>query len=67
MFETCHKEGCSKSINTFKYTCKCGKSFCIKHKDYESHSCNFDIKTFDRNLIQALNQPITTDKLINRI
>ena len=43
----CMCENCKKKINIIKFTCKCGKDFCIKHKDPESHNCTFDYRRID--------------------
>ena len=41
-----YKEKCSccKKKSLFLIKCKCGNSFCLKHKYPESHSCTFDFK-----------------------
>ena len=38
-----HKE-CNTKINLLYFTCKCENSFCLKHKDPESHNCEYDFK-----------------------
>ena len=43
----CMLKGCNKKINVIKFTCKCGKDFCIKHKDPEEHMCMFDFRIID--------------------
>lgn len=43
----CMCEGCNKKITVMKFTCKCGKDFCIKHKDPETHMCTFDFRKID--------------------
>jgi hypothetical protein len=67
MSSTCEMSGCTKSTNIFKYECKCGKIYCIKHRGYEEHNCCFDIKKFDRRMIEKLNPVVVSDKVGNRI
>ena len=43
----CSHPQCKKKINLMKFTCKCGKDFCIKHKDPETHMCTFDFRRID--------------------
>ena len=40
----CEHPECKKNINTMSFTCKCGKSFCITHKNPETHQCSFDFR-----------------------
>jgi hypothetical protein len=63
----CDMVGCTKSINVFKYECKCGRSFCIKHVSYEEHDCDFNIKLHGKSLIHDKNPTVIADKLQNRI
>jgi hypothetical protein len=35
---------CNKKMGLLPFECKCGKFFCIKHKDPEAHGCTFDFK-----------------------
>ena len=50
----CMHEGCKEKLRLIKFTCKCEKHFCIKHKDPETHSCNFDFKKIE-NMQQIIN------------
>ena len=40
----CSAKDCKKNISLFSFECKCGKSFCGKHKLPEDHDCNYDHK-----------------------
>ena len=35
---------CNKKMGLMPFECKCGKSFCILHKDPEAHNCTYDFK-----------------------
>ncbi|CAK7337194.1 unnamed protein product [Dovyalis caffra] len=41
-------EGCNKKVGLTGFKCRCGKTFCGKHRYAEEHSCTFDFKTLDR-------------------
>jgi AN1-type zinc finger protein 5/6 len=36
---------CNKKLGLLPFECKCGKLFCIKHKDPEAHDCTYDFKS----------------------
>ena len=40
----CNHPLCKKNISLMPFNCKCGKSFCIVHKNPELHECSFDYK-----------------------
>ena len=44
MTSICNHEKCKKKIDMMPFTCKCGKKFCIKHKNPQSHCCSYDYK-----------------------
>ena len=39
---------CQKRANNLDIICKCGKKFCMSHRLPETHSCDFDFKTEQR-------------------
>lgn len=39
---------CGKKSNNLNITCKCGNTYCMKHRQPEDHKCTFDFKTFER-------------------
>ena len=45
-------KGCKKKLGMVKYTCNCGKNFCIKHKLAESHNCTFDFQKAGKKIIE---------------
>tara|TARA_Y100000287_G_C13952079_1_gene224617 strand:- start:129 stop:350 length:222 start_codon:yes stop_codon:yes gene_type:complete len=54
---------CNKKMGLMPFECKCGKLFCIKHKDPEAHNCTYDYKTNSRikleeKLVKVVNQKI---------
>lgn len=40
----CNHASCKKKLNMFNFLCKCGKHYCITHKNPEDHECTFDYK-----------------------
>lgn len=40
----CCALGCNKKIGLLSFECKCGLSFCVKHKLPEVHNCTFNHK-----------------------
>tara|TARA_Y100000590_G_C14979807_1_gene735804 strand:+ start:204 stop:440 length:237 start_codon:yes stop_codon:yes gene_type:complete len=54
---------CNKKMGLLPFECKCGKFFCIKHKDPESHDCTFDFKgkskeKLEEQLVKVINTKI---------
>ena len=43
---------CSKKIGMLGIECRCGESFCSKHRHPEDHNCSFDFKKHDRNVLK---------------
>lgn len=41
----CCALGCKKKIGLLSFQCKCGLSFCVKHKLPELHNCTFNHKS----------------------
>ena len=41
----CCALGCKKKIGLLSFECKCGLSFCVKHKLPEVHNCTFNHKS----------------------
>ena len=40
----CNHPDCKKKIDMMKFDCKCGLSFCMKHKNSFQHNCSFNYK-----------------------
>jgi hypothetical protein len=61
---------CSKKLNIIEQTntCRCGKVFCSNHRHSEDHSCSFDYKTQDLNVLaSALNSGKSVPQKIESI
>ena len=39
MKSTCSLQNCNKKLKMIKYDCKCGGTFCDKHRLMHSHNC----------------------------
>ena len=44
----CAFEGCNKKVLSIYVKCKCGKSFCSKHRSLNSHKCPSLKKEFNK-------------------
>lgn len=40
----CSHPECKKKIDMMKFDCRCGLSFCMKHKNSYQHNCKYDYK-----------------------
>lgn len=47
--------------------CRCGYTFCKKHRQPEDHDCGFDYKATQRQELADQNQRVVADKLENRV
>jgi hypothetical protein len=47
----CCMEGCKKKLALSDFPCKCGKKHCALHRSPEVHSCNYDFKQSQRDLL----------------
>ena len=54
---------CHKKCNLINFECKCGKQFCIKHRYYFEHHCEFDYKYFEREKLKENLPQITANKI----
>lgn len=43
---------CTKKLGIIPFECKCGFSFCSKHRFPETHNCQFNHKEFDRKILK---------------
>lgn len=59
----CAFEGCSKSIAVMSFDCKCGLSYCSKHRLPSDHECKYDFKKEGRRRIQETNPKIVSLKV----
>ena len=44
---------CNKKMGLLPFECKCGKFFCIKHKDPEAHNCTYDFKSESKDRLET--------------
>ncbi|KAH7557507.1 hypothetical protein JRO89_XS11G0167500 [Xanthoceras sorbifolium] len=58
---------CNKKVGLMGFKCRCRDLFCAKHRYATEHSCPFDYKKFDREILIKENQLIKADKLAERI
>ena len=40
----CDFPSCKKSVNVMAFKCKCGMTFCSKHRLPADHDCKYDFK-----------------------
>lgn len=57
---------CKKHI-IITFNCRCGGQFCIKHRYTDSHNCNFDHTSFEREILRLNNPIVVKDKIVKRI
>lgn len=50
-----------KFISTF--TCRCQKSFCIRHRFFDQHNCTFDYKSDARSKLSENNPKVAPKKI----
>eukprot|EP00291_Cryptomonas_curvata_P019699 CAMPEP_0172177974 /NCGR_PEP_ID=MMETSP1050-20130122/15759_1 /TAXON_ID=233186 /ORGANISM="Cryptomonas curvata, Strain CCAP979/52" /LENGTH=535 /DNA_ID=CAMNT_0012850603 /DNA_START=22 /DNA_END=1629 /DNA_ORIENTATION=+ len=58
---------CRAKVGLTAITCRCGGTFCARHRYAEAHLCQFDYKSLQRSSLQALYQPVVAPKLEERI
>eukprot|EP01054_Gregarina_sp_Poly1_P002796 Gregarina_sp_Poly_1__2795@NODE_1779_length_3346_cov_89_443123_g57_i1_p4_GENE_NODE_1779_length_3346_cov_89_443123_g57_i1NODE_1779_length_3346_cov_89_443123_g57_i1_p4_ORF_typecomplete_len166_score3_48zfA20/PF01754_16/1_3e13zfA20/PF01754_16/2e02zfAN1/PF01428_16/8_1e03zfAN1/PF01428_16/1e12EPF/PF17181_4/70EPF/PF17181_4/16_NODE_1779_length_3346_cov_89_443123_g57_i18091306 len=54
---------CSKRTGLLGFRCRCGGSFCTQHRYPESHSCNFDYGSLQRERLAKSNPRVVSEKL----
>ncbi|KAM7277180.1 hypothetical protein ACFE04_019046 [Oxalis oulophora] len=60
-------ESCNKKVGLTGFKCRCEKTFCGKHRYPQEHSCSFDFKKADIEILIKQNPVIKADKLERRI
>ncbi|KAE8673830.1 Zinc finger A20 and AN1 domain-containing stress-associated protein 5 [Hibiscus syriacus] len=55
------------TLGLMGFTCRCGKVFCQLHRYPSEHSCNYDFKKADRQVLDKENPVIKGDKLKSRM
>jgi hypothetical protein len=62
---SCHF--CNKTLKLIETTmnkCKCGNTFCKKHKDDISHNCSFNFHNEHSSNLQTILAPVIAEKII---
>jgi hypothetical protein len=59
----CECIDCKLKLSLVDFRCKCGKYFCIKHRDAVIHNCTFDYKLNNINNLQEKLLAVNGDKL----
>lgn len=56
---------CSCRLNiTNNVVCNCGKTLCYTHRYHNTHKCDYDFKTKERENLAKLNPKVCADKII---
>ena len=55
---------CNKKMGLMPFECKCGKSFCILHKDPEAHNCTYDFKGKSKERLQGQLVKVEAEKVV---
>ncbi|CAL4961223.1 unnamed protein product [Urochloa decumbens] len=58
---------CYKKVGLTGFVCRCGKTYCGRHRYAEEHGCAFDFKAAGRGAIARSNPLIKGDKLAGKI
>ena len=58
---------CNKKYGLIPFKCKCGGKFCIKHRYTDSHNCEFDHTSPERERLRQSNPVVVHDKIPNQI
>ena len=54
---------CKIKVGHLGYPCKCGYTYCGKHRYYDTHECTYDYKTEGKQKIVKANPTVAADKL----
>jgi len=57
---------CTRKVGLLGYDCKCGYTFCKKHRVPEDHECNFDFMNTERESL-AKNNPLLISEKLDKI
>ncbi|XP_031258247.1 zinc finger A20 and AN1 domain-containing stress-associated protein 1-like isoform X1 [Pistacia vera] len=60
-------KNCNKKIGLTGFKCRCGDMFCGMQRYPKEHSCTFDFKKADREILVKQNPVVDGDKLVQRI
>jgi len=54
---------CKKKVGLLGIKCRCGYTFCSKHRYPEDHRCNFDFKARERDLLKQRLEKVAGEKI----
>ncbi|KAJ1285544.1 hypothetical protein BS78_03G287600 [Paspalum vaginatum] len=58
---------CYKKVGLLGFLCRCGKTFCARHRHAEEHACCFDYMCIGREAVARANPVVKAEKLRNKI
>lgn len=59
----CNHPECSKKIKLTDVECRCKKIFCLKHRLPENHSCDFDYKSLEKEILKKNLNKVVAEKV----
>jgi predicted nucleic acid binding AN1-type Zn finger protein len=59
----CSHPDCSKKIKLTDMECRCEKIFCLKHRLPENHSCDFDYKSLEKEILRKSLNKVVAEKI----
>lgn len=54
---------CSKRVGLLGFQCRCGYFYCGDHRYADTHECDFDYKSFEREQLRRQNNKVVAQKL----
>lgn len=54
---------CNRKIGLLGFHCRCGYTYCEVHRYSDTHNCDFDYKSFERQILQKQNLKVVAKKL----
>ncbi|KAG9128888.1 hypothetical protein Leryth_009616 [Lithospermum erythrorhizon] len=60
----CSCNGCNKKLGLMGFRCRCGDTFCPKHRYSDRHDCSFDYKAAGKEAIAKENPVVRAAKLL---
>ncbi|XP_010235176.1 zinc finger A20 and AN1 domain-containing stress-associated protein 12 [Brachypodium distachyon] len=58
---------CKKKVGLLGFACRCGGTFCSRHRHADGHACDFDYKKAGRDKIAQQNPLVVAPKIDNKI
>jgi hypothetical protein len=63
----CNLIDCKAKVGLLGFDCRCGYTFCSKHRYTDVHFCTYDHKTRDKNNLKLKHERVVADRVPNRI